>query len=506
MYELADQKDYNIRRMLRILKQVAVDCYLNYERNVRVTDVDYSSRCDYAPCQYQCFDPMPETLDLSTYDVYYIDEILEDISTRLAEIFSKEFTLTRQEIYTRLDAYRNVEVDRALALTISQKRVIYDRYGYLSYLYEDGDRFFLQREFPLLASGQASQALEVYTSDLIATREVSVTDYLALSEVEQQAPIVDQILQLPAGSPELETLIESLNSEGRITLLEEAISSYMTEGPNEALSEIIQYFSNLLYILDEPTEDIEAVTQRLTKKSKRKSKATKPKAVKVKPDSLMSNVEEIPLEEVSQDDENIVFVHTLYNTIFDRVSYNVTTKFKKGEGRLRIFKPSEEVGWRDTKPNENPVYAAVIEEIFDKRLEPWEQYGIYGILLYDGNFRIRDKTTEVTRIQQTTGKDDHRFHKKGRVCTTFDKNDLITIPWKLGMEAPPAKRNQPTDYDELVDYLVRKKILKPDEPLDDWTLERLSYYARWVNSTKSEICSKIQEYFQQTNRLLTVRA
>ncbi len=516
MYELADKKDYDIRRMERIMKQIAIDCWLHYARNVRATDVDYSPTCDYAPCEYQCFDPEPTQLDLETYDVYYINETLDKAANRINDLFSSNFSLLRTEIYALLDEFRPVEIDRALTKIMADKRIIYDRYGFLSYLREDGDRFFLQRDFPLSAASEGSQALEIYTSNLIASREISLPTYLSWLDADFQNEVIQEILVLPEDSPDLEAGIEALNSEGRIALLEEAVYNYVIGPATPSLRRVIEYFTNLLYILYEPGQSIEMIEEMLTQRGKGRGRGRPPKgggrqrAIKLTPDDLQEDIEEIPLEEIpllmtEGTDREVVFLHTLYNTIFDRVSYNVSTRFKKGDGRLRIFKPSEGVGWRDAKPTEIPVYGAVVEAIRTRRVAPFEDFDIYGTLLQDNKFRIRDKTTERTRQQQGAEREDARFNKRGRVCKTFDKADLINILWKLNVDAPPAKRRLPTDPEELVDYLTRKKIIKADDDLADWDEERLEYYARWESfGSRAKICDEIQRFFTENGRLLTV--
>jgi len=530
MYELADRKDYNIRRMERIMKQIAIDCWLHYERNVRICDSyrpgcdcwneengqvcnDYSADCDYAPCQYECHDPIPTKLDLETYDVYYIDETLDRAVTSIIQLFSNNFSFLRAEIYYLLDEFRPVEIDRALTRIMAGKHVIYDRYGFLSYLREDKDRFFLQRDFPLSASSEGSQALEVYTANLIASREISLQIYLSQLDADVQDKIINEIITLPEDDPRFEEAIGKLNHEGRISLLEKAVYDYVSN-PTPSLQRVIEYFTSFLYILFEPTADIEAVEERLTTRSKGRGrppkKSGRTRGIKLKPEDLIEDPEEIPLDKVQLlvtegSDREVVFLHVLYNITFDRVSYNVTTKFKKGNGRLRIFKPSEDVGWRDAKINEIPIYSIVIEKIRERRLAPFEQFDIYGTLLQDNKFRIRDKTTERTRQQQGTGRSDTRYGKRGRVCKTFDKADLITILWKLGVEAPPAKRRLPTSPEELIDYLTRKRIIKSTDDLDEWDEERLEYYTRWESfGSRDKICGEIQKYFAETGRLLTI--
>ena len=517
MYQLADKKDYEIRRMERILKQIAIDCWIHYDRNVRPDDEDYTPGCDYAECEYQCFDPRPasDDIDRVTFDVYYIEDTLRRAVIQIVALFSLRFSFHREEIYALLDNFRPVVIDRSLAKIIAEKRIIFDKYGFVSYLREDGDRFFLQRDYPL--EQESSQALEIYTSDLIANREISLPIYLSLLDVESQEEIIRNIITLPPTNPRFETLLQQLTDEGRISLLETAVYELVSDpnNPNIAsLDRIISFYSNLLYILEEPVADINAIEERQVRKKdgpgRKRKESAEPKLIRLTPEELITDVTELTLDDAlarldNGEGQNIIFLHTLYNMIFDRVSYSVSTRFKKGDGRLRLFKPSEGVGWRDVRANEVPVYSAVVEAIHSNRIAPFEDLEIYGTILHDKKFRINDKTTQRTRAQQGKQRKDARYDKRGRVCKTFDKADLITILWKVNAEAPITRRVIPDDPNELVNLLIRRKIIRNEEEVQDWSDEQLRYYAQWdAYGTRAKICDFIQSHFNQTGRLVVV--
>lgn len=513
MYQVTDAKDYSIRRMERILKRCAVDCQLNYERNVREGDVKNSPVCDYTDCDYACVNPYPTQLDETTYDVYYIDEVLRLVSDRIVEVFAENFSLRRVEIYALLEEFREVEVDRALTQIMATKRVIYDRYGFISYLREDRDRFFLQRDFPLNASGEASQILEIYASNLISSREVPLNTYLSRFTAIEQEVIIAKILALPLDSPNLPSLVKSLSNEGRINLLEKAVYTYVIENATPLLQQIIELFSLSLFIIYEPIEDIQSVGQSLIRTGKvgRPPKNTgQPRVIKFNREDLKEEVEEIPLIDtpilvVEGTDKDIVFLHNLFNQKAGRAAYDVTTAFKKGNGHLRIFKPNERVGWRDVKANEIPVYGAVVEEIIDRIVAPFEQFQIYGTILADGEFRFHDRTTQKSRKQNNTQRDDARFGKRGKKCATADLSEIITILYKLGIEAPPSQPEIPEDPNELFDYLIRKKIINVNEDPANWDEERLDYYARWeAYGYKADLCEAMRKHFEQEGSLLVL--
>ena len=54
MYKHSEDKDIDIKLMERLVKEVAFDCALNYDRNRSVGLVDNSRECEYSDCNYSC--------------------------------------------------------------------------------------------------------------------------------------------------------------------------------------------------------------------------------------------------------------------------------------------------------------------------------------------------------------------------------------------------------------------------------------------------------------------
>lgn len=105
MYSRVVRKDIYIKRIERVLKEVAVDCSLNRHINYYgESDRDYSRECDYDRCDYTCkgFTEAPEFFDLSARanpdDTYSIrsEKIFGDIVWR-TEIGEDHYASLREE-------------------------------------------------------------------------------------------------------------------------------------------------------------------------------------------------------------------------------------------------------------------------------------------------------------------------------------------------------------------------------------------------------------------------
>ena len=128
MYRNAENKGIKIGKVLRILKENAIDCKLNYDQthlfekyinktvkqelstgdiieNYKIGDKDYSIECDFMDCN---FDPniketKDNTLDTSTYNDYYLNNNIQTIMTKIKDLFRKKYLYTKDEIIKEIN-------------------------------------------------------------------------------------------------------------------------------------------------------------------------------------------------------------------------------------------------------------------------------------------------------------------------------------------------------------------------------------------------------------------
>ena len=125
MYQLSEIKDREIKRIIRMMKQSSTDCQINYARNVRPNDINYSAICDYDVCAYKCVDPKPDFIDYTSYDVLYSNDVVESAKSEIIDIFRIVFTISYFEIYNELN-YRRKMIDLAVSELVENKTPIYD--------------------------------------------------------------------------------------------------------------------------------------------------------------------------------------------------------------------------------------------------------------------------------------------------------------------------------------------------------------------------------------------
>jgi len=500
MYVLSESKEIEIKRMERIMKRCAIDCQIHYKRNVRPTDVDYTSTCDYDICAYECSNPPPEYLDTDTYDVIYSEGEIQGAMNLIIQLFKLNFSAKLEQIYQALSNIRQRFIDMAIERIVSGKLILYDRFGYPSYLREDGDTLFLTRDFPVVTTSQLRDkyALNVYTSNLIVNKITKLTDYVSALQIDEQYNLIQVLISIPPDNPRFDIILDQLNIDTKVNILEDAIiQQFVEDKPSDYTRGIIEKFSNVIYYENEPVTEINRSAVALANRGK--GRGRKPKAdTKLKITRLHSNTQAPLIDE----DTELVYIHILYTQVPERLSYSTNSKQAKADGRIRILKPSEGTGWRDTNPYEYAVYNAIIQQKNAERVSPYEKFEIYGTILHDKKFRIVNRRAENTEKSLH----DARSKNKGKECSTWKKPDLIDLLWVLQIQPPPSISLEVTDRQSLIDYLISQNTGLTEERCAEFSDEQVQFYYKWWRSGASRkiICTKIQEHLAAIGALLVV--
>lgn len=134
VYKISSEKDFEVRRIMRVLKEASIDCYLNYDRNVSIPYKqrairDNTQECDYDDCKYTCgggresrttgssgqLQQLP--IDYSTYDTLYIAPEVKEAETKLLYLLGERIDDTieiNDELLRMCEPLRPAAVFRAI--------------------------------------------------------------------------------------------------------------------------------------------------------------------------------------------------------------------------------------------------------------------------------------------------------------------------------------------------------------------------------------------------------
>lgn len=493
IYQLSEEKDIMIHMIERFMKVSSFDCQINYERNVRESDEDYTPQCDYDVCRYQCINNPPSEFlkkyELSSYNTLYADELNNRIKEILTETMNQKSLIRITELQSKLPDIMLEDIYIALDDLVANSFSMLDRFGFDSFVCVDKDVLYLQRDYPSINSKRANN---YYVNNLIFLQLQTLTDVAMEITTELHENIIQFITNLNPESDEFRKTIESLPLSAKVSLLEEAIINITKNGDSWAKG-VVKIFYEYVFIFQEPVYSILNASELLYMRAKGRGRKPKEGRRKIKKKTV--NIDE---RDIYQNHAEEVYIHTLYIQNIEQLSYNVVSNYINAEGRKRIYKPSENLGFRDTNAAETPVYTELIRRTIEETVNELNRSDIYGIVLYDGMLRIRD----TSNLETVT---DARKINRGKLCVKWKKPELIYVMYRLGIAAPNT-----TSYltDEYIDSYLRSTMKNTGKiKIDEMSPELKRYFASWyiAKTTVSDgMCNLIKQKLQELGRLYTL--
>ncbi|MEM3857838.1 MAG: DEAD/DEAH box helicase family protein [Candidatus Micrarchaeaceae archaeon] len=504
IYQHVENKEKAIKKMLRFIKQSAVDCYMNKKRNIRKTDIDYSDQCDFLPCDYQCAGidlDIINNKDWTTKILFYSEDEVNSAIERIKDLFSTYYSLKLKQIYRKLNAKDKdqIFIDMALEKMIRENIKIINRMGFFSYLRESTNGIiYLERDMFELSSKPENTA---YTSVLIGVQDPEndlFSDYVNSIRFILEKPSFDMFKNIDFNDEtQKEQFIKYLNDLPLVlqaNLFETAVYNREKEGiTNDIYDNIISFFSYSLFRIKEPIQALKDAEVKMTQKQKRGRPRKTETKLKINKDYVL------PYANSEQGEQ--IYIHTLMNQAsFDRVSYNVIAKFINCADSLRVLKMSENIGWRDANQSEKFVYGSLISKQIMQTLQIFEAYKIYGIIIPpDNQFRIRDGDNEDPELVAR----DSRHKKEGRTCSSWDFDELFDLFFRLGKVFIDESKTY--NKEEVIKYLKTQDIKR--FKIEDFSDEELIHFYNWFNLgyNKIQICDYLLDIFKTEGRIFTGR-
>jgi hypothetical protein len=499
MYQHSEEKDRNNAVVMRMLKQCALDCQINKQRNQRPTDIDGTQTCNYAECNYECVDPPPRDIDFTTYDVYYKDELVEKIKIRLIELFEIKNTYTASEIFDKIQDFPSKFILQSLAEMIKDKVPFTNRYGYTSFLAENGNQFYLINE---LNAYSTEDIQNLYDTDVNTIGKTEYNENLyavGRKEFDEtiralRKPIDDQKAVQLLTSENLLDDIEKIDANILITLIENILlKQKRKEDLTEQELSVISKYKNLIYFLKEPLTLIQETQEK-------RSEPIKPKRGRRpdlnKPAKITNLKKDLVIEDIEFGEP--VVVHILDLLRGDKTAYKTSSRFAKLDANIRILK-NIDFKWRDVTDIEKLAYNKLLQFTLGQEMK--RLYGdkdIYGTVLNDDVFRIIDKTKENAKAKKN-----RHYTLKGRECVDLRFQELTDIMYRINL-APEnfgiSVKPYPKEKSGLEKFLQKEKEYSNT---DKMSMDQLLEAAKWASTglIKDGLCEIIQEYFEQ-ERLL----
>ena len=485
MYSVSNDKDISIKSVEKVIKEASFDCALNKKRNTFPDSKNISRECNYGNCKYKC-DGVPnniidkiEDLDVSTYELYYNESDINSIIEKILDIFDT-FNIVSITLEKLTDIVNNVPSFRPEKL-LSQRESS-------------------QGEIPPVDSGLEQR----YPYSMIINAIVKMVS----NNITKDSVLGNRCFF----RFDNDILYMTHNLKNNTNFFD---SYYIENFPlqqetefNEKIDEL--YYQNLPKWFKNLKSETDIIAKRAILKKFPISIQETILEASILSNELgltgISNIREFIIEEfqqfVQRIDDNLIVSTLLYSS-------DENKKIRC----LDITDIKESHEWKDCSDDN---IRKVLDKIERKKVEIHDNpYGYYGIINKSTDkFSIANIIAEKQKVKITkSGKADSRRSSTGRVCTTWDHEELLMLIDKIKLEYPKdfaKKYNKKTD-DELNDEYDNNLFVKITNILDKEKFDsmarddklRLMYWgiSGKEKINKPDICDAIEKWFRDNGLL-----
>lgn len=232
MYKTSEIKDMNMKLIERVIKESAIDCALNYNRNY-VEGYDNQRDCEYRECNYKCDDVIPREIDYSTDKIFYINSISNKaILNNIMDLFKRKFYIEANDILVNENADYIIIFLQQL---IDNKVIIYNKYNIPCYLNEKNNIYFLSDNVYLNNNDYLSNYYLVNPNIKFNNSFKSVLNKLELD-------LIPTMINKFTSSVNFEKFINKFNMETKELLLEYSIIAMIKNVTTDVRNFILEYF------------------------------------------------------------------------------------------------------------------------------------------------------------------------------------------------------------------------------------------------------------------------
>ena len=253
MYKLAEERDKKTKQIERLLKEASVDCVLNRSRNV-MQGADGSRLCDYTTCDIKC-DSVPPVFNNTsyfkwgsiedTYNLFYAEEEIRIITENVIKLFGQQSSWSFNDLSNmmpRTVTASSLVMARALGAIIRDNIPIVNRLGFVNYLREENNMYFLVDD----PAGTILHTLAYYASNPTPRVSGSSSDVAAVIGRKNFANILESLKRTANNKEETLRKIRMLPQE-MAALVEEVCSSIQPENKGELCSTVGSFGQKLVW-------------------------------------------------------------------------------------------------------------------------------------------------------------------------------------------------------------------------------------------------------------------
>ena len=498
MYQLCENKDIKIKSVIRFMMESAVDCLLNYKRNISTdTTLDNSRECEYQKCEYVCEEQDFEFEEDYTTFSYYTDSIQNDIEKKIDTYLNKNGDTSLDELIKK---FKTDDTTQNTIRSYVENAIVDGTVSLEKYNAFYGNTVIKKLILKIESLFQKSFK---YSFEMICSE---LKDYRQFDILTALKKIIDENIILRNKYGFFSFLREIDNVFIIVDNIKDTIdffSDYYSENPyireNTSFQTVFEKIQNTyLPVFINKIKDI-------------KDQGIFDDAMKYIPKDIQEFFVEnaILLKEDSKMNKDIfTFLMEYFKSYIKNFPFNgkdtVISFIQEGDNVYRCFSDN---AWKDCLEEEIQGYKTLTKNtknILDSDNNFYRYYGKFNsetqtfvIVDLDAQKQSIEKKKNKTLKQPKKDANVNSNLFSGKSCTSFKKEELIRMVVKFDIEYP-TKVNK--DVDELLKDENLQKIF--NEYFDGIELTQKqkenAYKYIYSKATSKFICPLIKTFFEKT--------
>ena len=370
--------------------------------------------------------------------------------------------------YTKDMVYKTIEF-------IIEKKILFkDRLGFEKYLYYNNGHLFLNSTY-----SKNFNSVSFYIgrySHIPNNPSCSLDLFMKINREEKIKNLINNgNFEINMSKDEISEVIEKIIVENiekiknNVTL---NIDNFISLFPNKH-KELLNNYKQFIYLFNKPVSKIEKIIDHKINKAKGRGRKPLNKERKdFKKVNLNNALKKGITHEETNGDGQFVILHNIKKNVFRTINLTVSV-------------------WQNAINEQITVYDQMIQYRNIFKLKRYEKYLVYGTILEDKKFRIRNKLNEN---KQNVTIDSRTVHT-GRVAKNLPKKTLVEIIFHLNIL--PEKMYNKISYNTKKEILLKKKIISRFDCVDESESfeKKVNFMYAWHKAPIDKMCDSIKSYF-----------
>jgi hypothetical protein len=489
-YIKSEEKDLYNRIVLKQMKNVAFDAVLNYQRNFRDSDIEFTKQTDYGPKfpSIWCDKPKiyPSELITNTKKLLYYQKNIEKLDKLIRQrLFS--FKIVTIDDIVLFSSQNNID-DYYIYLYINtnlKKLKIYDNFGNRRKITVKGNALYLDdtyyhytpnsnNELPMVENNEV-ESVDKFYSDIANMNDEKLNEYLR-----------NYIWKLDSkNKPILADIVP--NQERMIQIIEDCVLNIRNGSSDPIKIKIYEMFIHYINRADYPYTKVEEVRDAYGKISSKAGRSAK-KYSTSKLAGISFNKQDIG--------KDTVYYH-FFNIVTE--TNNIVNIFRREDNKVRILRQNSNE-FVDADITEMPIFQSYYKQDIQLWLARYQQPldngdATYGTVFRDGKFRIIKPPFETSKGTVCGTNKEVPFQLLSTINLNTENLDMLYKIMGKQKEFIDETLEATKDHMEK-DYLPRK--------FENVNILRTHYF--WdkimIKSSSKELCEYLKNYFEIKNKLL----